>query len=119
MRFRNACLAAAALAALACRGGSGTATPAPDATLKIVLGVEPTSLDPQLHFDDVSAIVLDNIFDPLVRFGSSMRLTQGLALRWINPDDRTWRFSLDAAARFHDGSPVLASDVKFSLDRVR
>lgn len=119
MRSRAAALLTAALCVLACHGKGGSAPAAFDGNLKIVLGVEPTSLDPQLHFDDVSAIVLDNIFDPLVRFGSSMRLTQGLALRWINPDDRTWRFSLDTAARFHDGSPVTAADVKFSLDRVR
>lgn len=119
MRFRAASLLTAALCALACRGGGGGAVAPSSGTLKVLLVVEPASLDPQLHFDDISAVVLDNVFDPLVRFGSSMRLTQGLALRWINPDDRTWRFSLDTEARFHDGSPVRASDVKFSLDRVR
>jgi peptide/nickel transport system substrate-binding protein len=120
MRSPAAFLLTAAVLALACGRGSGGKAASPGAgTLRIVLGVEPATLDPQLHFDEASAIVLDNIFDPLVRFGSSMRLTQGLALRWINPDDRTWRFSLDTEARFHDGSPVRASDVKFSLDRVR
>ena len=120
MRSPAAFLLTAALVALACRGGGGNAASTHGSgNLRILLGGEPASLDPHLHFDEVSAIVLDNIFDPLVRFGSSMHLTQGLALRWINPDDRTWRFSLDTAARFHDGSPVLASDVKFSLDRVR
>ncbi|HET7293986.1 MAG TPA: ABC transporter substrate-binding protein [Vicinamibacteria bacterium] len=118
MGFRAGALLTAVLCVCGCRGESGRATKAPE-SLRVLLSVEPPSLDPQLHFDDVSAVVLDNIFDPLVRFGSSMRLTQGLALRWINPDDRTWRFSLDTAARFHDGSPVTAADVKFSLDRVR
>jgi len=84
----------------------------------VLLGVEPVSLDPQLHFDDVSSMVLDNVFESLVRFDRSMALGSGLALRWINPDDRTWRFFLDPGARFHDGSPVTAADVKFSLERV-
>ncbi len=121
MVFRAVSLLFLVLLAWSCRSGvqPGSGAPAEDTTLRVLLGVEPTSLDPQLHFDDVSSMVLDNVFDTLVRFDSSLRLTSGLAERWINPDDRTWRFFLDSAARFHDGSPVTAHDVKFSLDRVR
>jgi peptide/nickel transport system substrate-binding protein len=88
-------------------------------TLRVLLAVNPLSLDPQVPFDDVSSIVLDNVYDSLVRFDRSLRLTSGLALRWINPDDRTWRFFLDPMARFADGTPVLASDVRYSLERIR
>ena len=42
-----------------------------------------------------------------------------LALRWENPDERTWRFTLDPAARFSDGEPLRASDVKASFARAR
>lgn len=118
MRLRGALLLVTLLPVCACGPGAPGKAPA-DATLRVLLGVEPSSLDPQLHFDDVSSIVLDNVFDSLVRFDRSMRLESGLAVRWINPDDRTWRFFLDPAARFHDGSPVTAGDVKFSLERVR
>jgi peptide/nickel transport system substrate-binding protein len=90
-----------------------------DRPLRIVLGVEPTTLDPHVPFDDVSSAVLDNVFDSLVRFDRSLRLTSSLALRWINPDDRTWRFFLDPEARFPDGTALTAADVKFSLERVR
>ncbi len=119
MRFRAVSLLSLVLLAWSCRSGPQPGASPEDTTLRVLLGVEPVSLDPQLHFDDVSSMVLDNVFDTLVRFDSSLRLTSGLALRWINPDDRTWRFFLDPAARFHDGSPVTAHDVKFSLDRVR
>jgi peptide/nickel transport system substrate-binding protein len=118
MRLR-ASLLLALLPVCSCRQGAPGQSPAgTDTTLRVLLGVEPTSLDPQLHFDDVSSMVLDNVFESLVRFDGSMAVTSGLALRWINPDDRTWRFFLDPAARFHDGSPVTAADVKFSLERV-
>ncbi len=95
-------------------------TPPPETrTLRMLLAVAPQSLDPQMPFDDVSSIVLDNCYDSLVRFDRSLRLSAGLALRWINPDDRTWRFVLDPGARFADGTPVRASDVKYSIDRIR
>ncbi|MCQ8205644.1 hypothetical protein NP569_25475, partial [Vibrio parahaemolyticus] len=74
MRIRAASLLTAALLALACRGEGGGVVAPSVGNLKVLLVVEPASLDPQLHFDDISAVVLDNVFDPLVRFGSSMRL---------------------------------------------
>jgi peptide/nickel transport system substrate-binding protein len=88
-------------------------------TLRVLLSAEPATLDPQMPFDDVSSVVLSNVYESLVRFDRSLRLTAGLALRWINPDDRTWRFYLDPGARFADGTPVRATDVKYSLERIR
>jgi peptide/nickel transport system substrate-binding protein len=72
-----------------------------------------------MPLDDVSSVVLGNAYQSLVRFDRSLRLSSGLALRWINPDDHTWRFFLDPQARFADGSPVRAADVKYSLERIR
>lgn len=118
MKRSTALSLSAALLLVACREAKAPSA-APDRPLRILLGVEPTTLDPHLPFDDVSSAVLDNIFDSLVRFDRSLRLSSGLALRWINPDDRTWRFFLDPEARFPDGTPLTAADVKFSLERVR
>ncbi len=36
----------------------------------------------------------------------------------LSPDGRTWTFKLREDARWHDGAPVTADDLKFSLDRV-
>lgn len=36
----------------------------------------------------------------------------------LSPDGRTWTFELREDARWHDGTPVTADDLKFSLDRV-
>jgi peptide/nickel transport system substrate-binding protein len=105
----------------ACRAAEEKAPrPAPETrTLRVLLAVEPRNLDPQMPFDDVSSVVLDNVYDSLVRFDRALKLGPGLALRWINPDDRTWRFFLDPGARFADGTPVRASDVKYSIERIR
>jgi peptide/nickel transport system substrate-binding protein len=77
------------------------------------------TLDPHVAFDNVSSIILDDLYEGLVAFDDSFRLRAGLAERWINPDDRTWRFLLRPDARFSDGSPLRASDVKFSIERLR
>ena len=92
---------------------------APERPLRVVLGTELKTLDPQVAFDDVSGAVLENIFEGLVRFDKDLRVTAGLAARWVNPDETTWRFYLDPDARFSDGAALHASDVKFSIERLR
>jgi peptide/nickel transport system substrate-binding protein len=116
MRSPTACiLLSLALTSLSCR----KASPPPPRPLRVLLGAELTTLDPQVAFDDVSGAVLENIFEGLVRFDRDLGVTTGLALRWVNPDETTWRFYLDPEARFADGSPLRASDVKFSIERLR
>lgn len=63
--------------------------------------------------------VASHIYDPLVTLDFiSRRYTPALAVKWETPDPTTWIFSLRPGARFHDGSPVTARDVKASLERV-
>lgn len=42
-----------------------------------------------------------------------------LAKSWETEDHQTWTFHLQEDARFHDGEPVTAEDVKFSLINLR
>ena len=93
--------------------------PAPARPLRVVMGSAVPSIDPQTEWDDASSVVLVNVYEGLVRFDRHMRLGPGLALRWINPDEHTWRFFLDPAARFQDGSPLRAADVVASLESLR
>ena len=109
-----------ALAALTCLACSEIKLVADPPTLRVVMGQDiAETMDPQVPFDEVSSAIHFNIFETLVRFDNSFRLTGRLAERWINPNDRTWRFFLSKSARFSDGSPLRASDVRFSLERVR
>lgn len=117
MRSLLVVLPGLALVLAACGTGE---KPAPHSRpLLVLMGTDVDSLDPHIPFDDVSSAVLSNIYDTLVRFDGSVSLRPGLALRWTNPDDVTWRFFLDPAARFSDGRPLRAADVKFSLERAR
>ncbi len=98
--------------------------PAPPAVsqkkpLVILVGTDLSTFDPQISFEVDSSYVLVNIFDSLVEFDASFRLSPGLAKRWTNPDDRTWRFYLNEQASFSDGTPLKGSDVKFSIERIK
>jgi len=41
-----------------------------------------------------------------------------LAKRWETTDRKTWRFYLNKGVKFHDGKPVTAADVAFTLENL-
>jgi peptide/nickel transport system substrate-binding protein len=85
-------------------------------------GNQPAPLLPPLAGDVVSRNVIDQVYDRLAEIGPDMN-TAGdrgfqprLARSWTwSPDSLSVAFSLDPRARWHDGRPVRASDVRFSF----
>lgn len=92
---------------------------AEDATVRVALHGDPSSLDPHLQAEVIAQAVLGNIYEPLVIFDRAMRPRPLLAESWTNPDELTWRFRLRPDLRFHDGRPLGVADVVASLERVR
>ena len=91
---------------------------AADATL-LRLGPEPTTLDPHLAADAESAIYIHEIFGGLVTIDRDLQLAGDLAEGWtIGDGGKTYTFNLRRDAKFHDGKPVTARDVKWSFERV-
>jgi peptide/nickel transport system substrate-binding protein len=62
-----------------------------------------------------------SIYDQLVRVDNSgTTLQPALAEKWdISPDGLTYTFHLRKGVLFSDGTPLKASDVKFSIDRAK
>lgn len=57
------------------------------------------------------------VFSPLVARNAEGELEPRLATSWEHsPDYREWTVRLNTRARWHDGVPVTAADVKFTLD---
>jgi peptide/nickel transport system substrate-binding protein len=57
------------------------------------------------------------VFLPLIRSAADGSLEGQLAQSWEHtPDYRSWVFHLRSGLKWHDGEPVTARDVKFSLD---
>ena len=78
---------------------------------------DPVSLDPHATNDNRSALVINQIFEPLVRQTENLELIPWLAESWERIDDRTYEFHLREGVYFHNGEPMRASDVKFSMVR--
>lgn len=99
--------------------GLPACSPSPPDTLLVPVPFDLDTLDPHLR-DRVGAFGLTvHFYETLVASDAEMRIVPALALRWHNPDDRTWVFELRPDARFHDGSPVEAEDVAYTFERLR
>ncbi|MFB7330906.1 ABC transporter substrate-binding protein [Streptomyces adustus] len=65
-------------------------------------------------------LIISLIYDTLAIPGDTSNTVPRLAASWKpSADLKTWRFALAEGATFHDGTPVTAEDVVWSLKRLR
>ncbi len=117
MKVRHLFTIAIAIAMAACGGenkGAGGATE--KNTLTTELMSSPTNLDSRVGNDNASGRVFDLVYSGLVKVTPDMNYAPDLATKWETPDDKTIVFHLDPKAKFHDGRPVKAADVKWTYD---
>ncbi|MQB44741.1 peptide ABC transporter [Rhizobium sp. ICMP 5592] len=79
---------------------------------------EPSTLDPQLQWNPDSYFVYRNIFDNLVTRDNSGKIVPEIATAWKALSDTKIVFTLRSDAIFHDGTPLTAEDVAFSVNRI-
>ncbi len=90
-----------------------------DTTRLVQLFVDPPTLDPHLTTDATSARIIVEVFGGLVTIDRNLDIVPDLAETWnISEDGRDYTFHLRTDAQFHDGKPVTARDVQWSLERV-
>ena len=93
------------------------AAPAGAKTLRYASGFDPQSMDPHALALLYHSRVNTQIYESLVGRDREFRLEPALALSWQSPDPKTWRFRLRPGVKFHDGAPLDADDVVFSIER--
>ena len=82
------------------------------------LFVDPPTLDPHLTTDATSATVIVEVFGGLVTIDKNLDVVADLAESWeISEKGRVYTFRIRPDAKFHDGKPVTAEDVRWSLER--
>lgn len=75
------------------------------------------TMDPHAFNHGPTSTVLGHIYEGLMRRDRNQRVEPALARSWTQPSPTVWRFSLREGVRFHDGSPMTADDVVFSIKR--
>jgi peptide/nickel transport system substrate-binding protein len=89
------------------------------ATLTFGRATEQSSIDPHYAQTGNNVATASAMFERLVSFDAQLQLHNGLAVSWRLIDPTTWEIKLRAGVKFHDGSPLTADDVIYSLNRVR
>ncbi|MBI3761999.1 MAG: ABC transporter substrate-binding protein [Chloroflexi bacterium] len=103
-----------------------TAVPTPEPTsfddgaLTYAMYADVDDWDPSSSFS-LGVVPLANIYETLLWYngpGAAEQFTPGLATEWsVSSDGLTWTFKIRAGAKFHDGEPVNAAAVKYSIER--
>ena len=109
----------AALAALVAVGLAPGAALAARTDITIGMVLEPPGLDPTSgNAAATDEVTYANIFEGLTRIDETGAVQPDLAQSWdISDDGLTYTFHLHDGVKFHDGTPLTADVVKFSLDR--
>jgi peptide/nickel transport system substrate-binding protein len=100
-----------ALLALAC-GASAQ-------TLRWAGQGDPQTMDPHSQNESLTNVVNGQIYERLTSRNAKLGLVPGLATEWTQTGPLSWRFKLRPGVKFHDGTPLTADDVVFSVQRAK
>ena len=86
-------------------------------SLTIVTYHAPVDISPLTAVSGISAILLETIFDGLIKLDQNLELRPHLAASWeTSKDGLKWTFYLRKGVTFHDGVELTADDVKFTIE---
>ncbi|MBX3540793.1 MAG: ABC transporter substrate-binding protein [Chelatococcus sp.] len=116
-RLLQGIFGAVLLAGFAASPAASTAAAAK--TLRIGAQADAGTMDPQAQNIQTTISLLNMIYEPLVTRDKSLAKTPALAESWSQTAPDTWRFKLRPNVKFHDGSPLTAEDVAFTIKRAQ
>ncbi len=96
---------------------NGAAAPAGQRRLTVAYGAIPTTGDPAYDTNALAMDAYDAVFDTLVVFLDG-KLRPSVAESWKALSHTEWEFRLRRDVKFHNGEPLNAAAVKFSLERI-
>lgn len=97
----------------------GDGEPAPSGPQELVVGAGEDAYDREEPEANIGMYPVNgNIFETLVRMTPDYEVKPLLATEWEFVEPNTWRFHLREGVTFHDGTPLTAQDVKYSMDRI-
>ncbi|GAA4005306.1 ABC transporter substrate-binding protein [Deinococcus rubellus] len=88
--------------------------------LRAGMQADPVGLDPHVTQATSTRNQLENVYDTLVAFDPSGKIVPSLATKWTtSKDGLTWTFTVRSDAKFQNGRPFEASDVVYSINRIK
>jgi peptide/nickel transport system substrate-binding protein len=94
-----------------------SADPIAAKTFRFANSTEVLTMDPHGALVVFTQMVQGYVYEGLVRINKDNRFEPCLAESYSRVAPEVWRFTLRSGVRFHDGSPLTADDVVFSVKR--
>ncbi len=91
-------------------------TPTAGGELTWAINQDPVNLIPYGAVSTSNHWGKEFMYDSLVEWDKDLLVQPALAASWETPDETTWIFHLREGAKFHNGDPVTAEDVKYSIE---
>ena len=89
-----------------------------DKTINFNLSLEPQTLDPQISDDYSGAILIEALYEGLVRLDENNEPYPGVAEKWESNSDHTvFTFTLRQDAKWSNKEPVTANDFVYAFQR--
>jgi peptide/nickel transport system substrate-binding protein len=88
-------------------------------TLRWASQGDPLTMDPHSQNEGLTNAVNGQVYERLTRRDRQLNIVPALATEWQQTGLTTWRFKLRSGVRFHDGTPLTAEDVVFSVNRAK
>ena len=76
------------------------------------------SFNPLIATNHSNQLVCSLVYENMVELDNNFEVIPNVITEWSYSDDAaTWTFKIDTTKTFHDGTPVTAKDLRYSLDK--
>ncbi len=117
-RFLTVLVLVALVAGMAVASSAATVQPKRGGTLIYGLSIDPPDLEPHVNSGASNGTVKMAVYEGLVKYWTGGQIVPALAERWGWVGQTQIVFHLRRDVKFHNGDPLTADDVKFSLERI-
>ncbi len=98
---------------------SAMLTPVSAKTLRWSSAGDFQTADPHSQNAGINNTINGQIYEGLVARGKKLEIEPRLATSWKQTDPRTWIFNIRKNVKFHNGAPLTADDVVWSIERMQ